>query len=303
MANEYNSYAAIGKKEDVSDIISNITPTKAPFTTMTGSDTVENTVFQFQEDALRDPAANKQLEGFTASNTARTPTVMRENVTQIMQETFEVTGTNDVVAKYGRGKESDYEAAKVAKVLKLDLEFGYTGTNQAKVKPTDNLTARQFAGFQQQVDASLVVSTGGASTAPSETNYLDALQACYNAGADPSITLVSPANSRVFAAFAAASGRSRVINNGMSGEKKIVNAVDLYVSPFGEQKIVLSRYLYQNKDTLILDPSMWKRVVLKGRNWFREKLAKVGDKQSWMMVGEFSLKHMNQKASAYIRMQ
>jgi hypothetical protein len=46
---------------------------------------------------------------------------------------------------------------------------------------------------------------------------------------------------------------------------------------------------------------MWKRVYLQGRNWFRETLAKVGDKTSMMIVGEFSLKHMNQKASALVR--
>lgn len=300
MAGEYTSYDAVGKKEDVSPIISNITPTKAPFTTLTSTETVENTVFQWQEDSLRDPASNKKTEGFVASNKARVPTVMRENVTQIMEETYEVTGTNDAVSKYGRGKESDYEAAKTGKALKLDLEWTYTGSNQAKVKPANNATAREMASFQAQVDATMPVYTGGAGTVMTEANYLDALENCYDEGADPTITLVSPPNSRVVADFAKASGRSRVINNA-TADKKIVNAVELYVSPFGEQKVVLSRYLYNNTDTLIMDPSMWKRIILKGRNWFRTKLAKVGDSDRWMMVGEFSLKHMNAKGSTFIR--
>ena len=46
---------------------------------------------------------------------------------------------------------------------------------------------------------------------------------------------------------------------------------------------------------------MWKRVALQGRNWFRETLAKIGDATRMMIVGEFSLKHMHQKASALVR--
>jgi hypothetical protein len=123
------------------------------------------------------------------------------------------------------------------------------------------------------------------------------LQAAYTAGADAGITLVTPTNARTFAGFTGASGRSRVIND---GSKTIVNAVNLYVSPYGEEKIVLSRYL-KDGDTLIFDPAMWKRVALQGRNWFRETLAKTGDALRMMIVGEFSLKHMHQKASALVR--
>jgi hypothetical protein len=297
MANEFTSFDVVGKKEDVSNIISNITPTKAPFTTLTSEEGVHNTLFQWQEDKLRDPATNKKTEGFVATNTARTPTVMRDNVTQIMQDTFEVTGTNDAVSKYGRGKESAREAAKAAAALKLDLEYAYVGTGQAVVKPADNTTERQFAGVQAQIDATMLVKTGAPATKIDETKYIDALEKAYNSGADTSVTMVTTTNARTFSGFTNSSGRSRVIND---KSKTIVNAVDLYVSPFGEEKIVLNRYL-RSGDTLILDPGMWKRVYLQGRNWFRETLAKVGDSTRMMIVGEFSLKHMNSKGSAIVR--
>lgn len=297
MGTQFTSYDVVGKKEDVSNIISNITPTKAPFTSLTKSESVHNTLFQWQEDKLRDAAANKAKEGFTATPTARTPTVMRDNVTQIMQDTFEVSGTNDAVSKYGRGKESAREAGKAAAALKLDLEFAYTGTGQAKVAPADANTERQFAGVQAQIAADNIFYTGATGTKITEALYLDAGQKAYDEGADPTITLVTPTNSRTFAGFTGSAGRSRVIND---GSKTIVNAVNLYVSPFGEEKIVMSRHLKAG-DTLLFDPAMWKRVYLNGRNWFRETLAKTGDKLSMMIVGEFSLKHMNQKASTLVR--
>jgi hypothetical protein len=297
MANEFSSFDVVGKKEDVSDIITNITPTKAPFTSLTKSESVHNTVYQWQEDVLRDPAANAQVEGFVATNSARTPTTMRSNVTQIMQDTFAVTGTNDAISKYGRGKESAREAAKAAAALKLDLEAAFTLNDAAQVVPANISQAGVFAGVQRQIAAGNIIHTGGVGTKVTEAFYLDAAQAAYTAGADPTITLVTPTNSRTFAGFTGSSGKSRVIND---GSKTIVNAVNLYVSPFGEEKIVLSRYL-KSGDTLLFDPSMWKRVYLQGRNWFRETLAKVGDKTSMMIVGEFGLKHMNQKASAMVR--
>src|ERR1700694_5413220 len=291
MGTQYQSYDVVGKKEDVSENITNITPTKAPFTTLTKQETVHNTLFQWQEDKLRDPAANTNAEGFTAAPTARQPTVMRNNVTQIMQDTFEVSGTNDAVSKYGRGKESAREAGKAAAALKLDLEYAMIGTAQAIVAPTDNLTNRQFAGVQAQIDVANIIKTGATATKISENNYLDALQQAYQVGADPDITLVTPANSRVFAGFTNAAGRNRVFNDDTT---KLVNCVNLYVSPFGQEKIVLSRHLKAG-DTLMFEPAMWKRVALQGRDWFRETLAKTGDKLSMMIVGEFSLKHMHQK--------
>lgn len=297
MANEYSSFDVVGKKEDVSDIISNITPTKAPFTSLVKSTSVHNTVFSWQEDELRAAAANAQLEGFTASPTARTPTVLRENNTQIFQDTFSVTGTNDAVSKYGRGKESAREAAKAAASLKLDLEAAYTKLDTTPVKPASIAQAGVFKCVQRQIDADNIVYTGATSTKITEALYLDALEQLYNEGADANITLVTPTNSRTFAGFTNASGRSRVIND---DKKTIVNAVNLYVSPFGEEKIVLSRYMKAG-DTLIFTPEMWERVYLQGRNWFRETLAKVGDKMSMMIVGEFSLKHKNQKGSALVR--
>jgi hypothetical protein len=161
MANEFSSFDVVGAKEDVSDIISNITPTKAPFTSLVKSTSVHNKTFDWQEDSLRDTAANAQVEGFTASPTARTPTVMRENNTQIFQDTFSVTGTNDAISKYGRGKESAREASKASAALKLDLEAAYTKNDATPVKPANVSQAGVFKAVQRQIDAANIVYTGG----------------------------------------------------------------------------------------------------------------------------------------------
>lgn len=291
----FQTYEQVGIKEDISDIISNISPTQTPFQTAIGNEKVTNTLFQWQEDSLRAVAANPVLEGADASFITVDPTVMRNNHTQIFAEAVQVSGTTDAVSTYGRARESAYQLAKSSKQLKRDLENAYVGTAQAAVAGAD-ATARQMAGYQVQTDTSTNVYTGGASTAPSETNFLTCLQDIFQNGADPSIIQVTPANSVVFAGFAAAAGRYRTLQTG-GDDKALVNVVNLYVSPFGQQKVQVNRFL-KASDSLVFDPSMWSKVTL--RPWTRETLAKTGDSLKQMIVGEFSLKHKNVKASGIV---
>jgi hypothetical protein len=295
---QYTSYDQVGKKEDVSDVISTITPTKVPFQSMIGNEKVSNTLFQWQEDELRAVQENAKVEGFTASDATLTATTMRNNYTQILEKTIKISETADAVATYGRAKESAYQLSKAGAELRRDFEHALVGTKQTAVAGNSS-TARKFAGFQAQVASGNFTYTGAVAAvanALDEDDLLAALQDLYNEGADPSVVMVTPTNSLIVADFAKASGRNREINVGAS--KSVVNAVDLYVSPFGEVKVYLNRFLAAG-DTLVFDPEMWKQCTLRG--WTRETLAKDGDNMKMMIVGEYSLKHKNQKASAVIR--
>lgn len=295
---QYTSYDQVGKKEDISDVISTLTPTKVPFQAMIGNERIKNTLFQWQEDELRAVQVNAKIEGFTASDATLSPTTMRSNYSQILEKTIKISETADAIDTYGRARESAYQLSKAGAELRRDLEHAMVGTKQTAVAG-DSSTARKFAGFQAQVAAGNFTYTGTTGTpavanALDEDDFLAAMQDLYNEGSDPSVAMVTPSNSLIVADFAKASGRSRDINNG----RQVVNAVDLYVSPFGEVKIYLNRFLAAG-DTLIFDPEMWKQCTL--RPWARETLAKDGDNMKMMIVGEYSLKHKNQKASAVIR--
>jgi hypothetical protein len=291
---QFQTFDQVGIKEDISPIISNISPTKVPFQTSIGSEGIDSTTKEWQEDDLRAVTENAQLEGFTAVATARTPTEMVSNVTQIMQDTYNVSATADRVATHGRAKEMAYQTAKASAALKRDLEHAFVGTAQTKVTGSSVLPSK-MAGFQAQVHADLYTFTGGTSTLPSEANLLSTLEELYSEGAEPTVIMATPTNARTVASWAVvADTRTRDIGQ----ETKIVNKVDVYVSPYGSQKIVLNRFL-KAKDTLIYEPDMWKKLSL--RPWSRETLAKTGDSTTMMIVGEFSLKHKNRRASAVIR--
>ena len=105
--------------------------------------------------------------------------------------------------------------------------------------------------------------------------------------------MIKPADSLIVAGFAAASGRTRDFETGT----KVVNVVDIYVSPFGTQKVVLNRFMKADS-ALLFDPANWKKAVL--RPFTRTLLAKTGDADRHFIVGEFGLKHVNYKASGAI---
>ena len=119
-------------------------------------------------------------------------------------------------------------------------------------------------------------------------------QNCYNNGSDPTVFMIKPADAQIVAGFTGASGRYRNIND---GNKTLVNAIDLYVSPYGEYKVVLNRHQLSTHAFLI-DPSMFRSVVL--RPFTRELLGKTSDGDTHAIVGEYSLKHMNYGDSGMI---
>ena len=294
MATHIKTYDQVGIKEDVSAVISDITPTKTPFQTLIGNESVKNTVFQWQEDELRAVSDNAKVEGFEAADEDISPTVMRSNNTQILSKTFKVSGTADTVSTYGRAKETAYQLVKAGKELKRDLEHSFVGTGQAAVVG-DSATARKMAGFQAQVDASLKFDNGAVSRVLTEDLILEADQALFDAGAEASILMVKPSDTLKIAGFA----QDGTLNRGrdFGADEKVVNVVRIYVSPFGEKKVIANRFL-KSTDALLFDPSDWKQATLRG--WGRETLAKTGDNTRHMLLGEFSLKHANQKSSAVI---
>jgi hypothetical protein len=294
------TYDLVGKKEDISDIITNISPTKTPFASMIGSESVRNTIYQWQEDSLMSVGANAQVEGAAAPTASWQATVLRNNTTQILMATASASGTADVVKKYGRAKELSYQLGLRAAELKRNLEYAFVGQPSTAEVVGNDSTARVVAGYQQQISSG-TTNTLGTAGPLTEAYVLAMAQALYTNGAEPTILMVKPADALKVATWqtggtGAANSRTKFADN---DSKAIYNVVDVYYSPFSGEglKVVLNRFL-ATSNALIFEPQMWKKAVL--RNWFRETLAKVGDSTQVMIVGEFGLIHKNYGASGLI---
>ena len=277
----YTTYDQVGLKESVADIITDITPFDTPAMTMFRDEKVGARTFSWLEDSLAAAGSNAAVEGADASMATLTNAVERTNNTQILTKAFQVSATADAVGTYGRAKETAHQLGKALKEIKRDAEFALVGADQAAVGGSSSV-ARQMASAIAQIST---VEAGG-SAALTEAMLLSAGQTAYNAGSDVDTFMIKPADAQIVAGFSASAGRNREIAQG----KTLVNAIDLYVSPYGEYRVVLNRHL-ESSHALLIDPSMFKTCTL--RPFTRTLLSKSGDSDKHFVVGEMSCKHMN----------
>ena len=179
--------------------------------------------------------------------------------------------------------------SKALKEIKRDLERAYVGVSNAAVTGSSSV-AREMDSADQQISTTVA----GGSAALTETMLLSLGEDCFNNGSDPSVFMIKPADAQIVAGFTGASGRYRNFND---GNRTLVNVIDLYVSPYGEYKVVLNRHQLTT-NAFLIDPSMFRSAVL--RPFSRTLLGKTSDGDTHAIVGEYSLKHMNYADSGMI---
>lgn len=309
--NTYDKYDMIGIREDLSDIISNISPTQTPFLSNIGTSSTTQTQFDWQTDSLAAAAANAHIEGDDTAATAQTATTRYVNYTQIYKKIFTVSGTANAVKAAGRKKEVSYLMAKNGKELKRDQEKSFTGTdvsvagNSTTARVTAGLDTWLFTNDTNGTSGTAYTITGGVPVTArtdgtnrpwTETLLKEALLAQYNSGGEVSMLMVSPAKKQETSSFPGIAD-IRVNANGAKASV-IIGAVDIYVSDFGNVDVVPNRFMPTDLAYLI-DPSMAKKRVL--RPYFTEELAKTGDAVKMHMIEEAGLEVTNEAAHAVVR--
>ena len=183
------------------------------------------------------------------------------------------------------------QLGKALKELKRDIEFAYVGQSNAGVTGTSSV-AREMDSADQLIASGNTIA--GGSAAITEAKILDAHEAAYTAGGDPTLLMVSPNKAETIAGFTGASGRQRTFND---ENQTLTNAVNIMVNPYGTLKVILNR-IQMTTHAFLIDPTMWRSAVL--RPVSRTLLAKTGDSDKHFVAYEGGLIHLNQSASAQI---
>jgi len=304
ITNAFLTFSAIGNREDLSNTITNISPEDTPFMSNGGKDKANATLFEWQTDALATAAANAQLQGDDLVTTveAVTPTARIGNRTMISRKTVLVSGTQDAVDKAGRKSELAYQLAKKSAELKRDMEVNLIGLNLAGVtgnSTTAPVTATFSAFIKTNVDMNTdgvnptytsgvpnLPRTDGTNTRTfTETILKNVLQKCWTSGAKPEMLMVGPVNKARVSGFSGIATRFRDVAAGKQAQ--IIGAADVYVSDFGEVRVVPNRF-QRERDGWVLDTDYYAVAYL--RPFQQIAMAKTGDAEKRMVIVEYGLK-------------
>ena len=143
--NTFDTYDSVNAmREDLSDVIYNISPTETPFMSNASKGSATNTLHQWNTDSLSAVAVNAQVEGDNVDWDAISDGSRLTNYTQISLKSATISGTYDAVKNAGFGEQMAYQMAKMGKELKRDMENAMIGIEQAKVAGNAS-TARKSA--------------------------------------------------------------------------------------------------------------------------------------------------------------
>jgi len=311
-SNTFDSYDAVGIREDLRDVIYNISPEETPFLSKCKKSKATNTYHEWQTDSLRSSAANAHIEGDATTAEARSATTRLGNYTQIFKNAVVVPDTDEGLNKAGRAKEIAYQTMKIAKEQKLDIEKALFDNN-ARVAG-NSTTARELAGAPAWLatntsrganEGADPAGTGADAATDETTTLLDftqarfdtVMQSIWEQGGKPNTVYLSAFQMNEALGFTGMNNQRSTIGASVGGTNAVINAVDVYVTPWGTVDFMPSRE-NRGRDVFIMQDDMWEVAEL--RPMKNTQLAKTGDNTSRQIVTELTLVAKNEKANGII---
>jgi hypothetical protein len=291
---KFGTYDAVGNRECLLDVITNITPSETPMFSRFGKVQVDGIYPNWQTDTLRNPTDNKQIQSYTYASVMGTvtPTVLAHNYTQILACGYEVTDTQNVVAKAGRTDELAYQKAKAMKEFALDCEYSILN-HATEVAPAAAVPAEMngLIGFITTNDPD------NAGNALTENILLAAMETAWDGGATEMNAIYTGARQKkVINDFGST---ARTMNQ---SEETYKNLVSVYESDFGTVEILLDRRIAKGAgtaDLFCLTDNMWKVGVL--QPVVTKPVPKDGAYERFVIEGQLTVISYQEKASLRIK--
>jgi len=292
--NAFTTYLAVGNREDLTEIITLVSPEETPFFTMLPRVKASGTLHEWQTQALEAATANAVLEGDDATTNAATASVRAGNYCQISDKVPRVTGTQEAVVSAGRDSEMGYQMSLKSAELKRDIELDLT-SNVAR-NAGSGTAARKSAGLGAWVATNDSVGAGaGASPTGNGTNartdgtvrafteslLTTVLQSIYTEGGDPDCIMAGAFNRRTFSQFTGGANKDHEVK-----DKTLFAVVDIYWSDWGMLKIIPNRF-QRTRDVWVLEKDRWAMAIL--RPFHSVPLAKDGDSERRQIIVEYAL--------------
>ncbi len=304
----FTAHSAIGQREDLTDVIYDISPTETPIMSTLARTKATAVFHEWQTDSLAAATtANAAVEGADGVSATISPTVRLGNYTQIVQKVFQTSGTLEAVNKAGRRSERAYQLAKASSELKRDMEAIITA-NQGRDAGSSS-TARKLGailswlktntskGTSGTDPTTIGVSTrsDGATRTFTEQLLKDEVAAAFDSGGNPTMLVVGSGLKQKVSSFAGIAAQRYQAPS--DAPTTIVGAADIYLSDFSTLSVVPDRFM-RTRDALLLDPEYAALAYL--RPFQTNDLAKTGDSEKTQLLAEFTLEMRNEAAHAIV---
>ena len=298
-----------GNREDLSDVLFDVSPTETPFITAAKKGSATATSHDWLTDELEAAADNAHIEGNDAVPVKAAPRKRLSNFTQIFKKHAVVTGTQEKVLKGGGVKsEMAYQVARRLKAMKNDAERAVIGVANIKVAGSDTV-AREMGSFQTYMTSNSFlggtgftaptgngVDTGSAGTARAltETIMKAGLSKLWdNSGGNENImAIVGSHNRGIISTFTSSSTRHVTTD-----DKKLVASIDVYDGDFHTVTVTPDRFS-DPASMFLVDPEYIKMSDL--RSVFTKDLAVLGDSTRKEIVWETTFEMCNPDAHMQI---
>lgn len=300
MATLYSTYQAQVNARDVSDFVTNVSPKDSPFFSLISSNTGVARLKENVTDSLA--AANKDnaiAEGATLSDDTIQTRATESNYMQIFKKVINVTGTQEVVAKYGGvSSELSYQVKKRFTELARDVEQAFI---QGASASGTTAVARKLNGLIQKITTNTATAdlTGATWTGTSDANLAafedllnDMFDQMFETGQAPDTVLVGGDRKRRISKLS-----TKVTRNVDAEQKTQILSINVYDSDFGTVNVILDRYV-PDANILAVALDMWEVSYL--RRFQQFKLAKTTDSTRIAIVGELTLDGKTEKAGGKI---
>jgi hypothetical protein len=275
------TYNDTSRPEDLTSIVTNISPNMTPLLSTLGrGNDAKQTLHEYLVDSFSAGAHNAAVEGAAFSSDVLVAPTRATNVTQIVQGTVEISGTQQVVSDPSA---LQYQVKKKLTEHAKNIETALMGGSQASGATN---AARQMTGVINALTTN--ATTQASDSTLTEDGFNDLLALTY-ASTDqlPDSVYVGAVLKRTISGFTG--GNTKNLN---ADDKKITNSVDVYEGDFGIQKIMLHRDVPSaaaGRTVVGINSDYHKLSWLRPTNVV--EISKVGDSDRKQIISELTMEH------------
>ena len=304
----FGTATAIGQREDLIDVIYDISPTETPILSTLARTKATAVYHEWQSNSLAAATtANAAVEGADAVSATISPTTRLGNYCQISQKAIAISGTLEAVNKAGRRSEKAYQLSRASSEIKRDMETiicanqgrdaGSSSTARKMGALLSWLKTNTSKGTSGTDPTTIGVSTrsDGATRTFTEQLLKDVIKATYDAGGNPSMLVVNSGLKQKVSAFAGIAAQRYQAPSDQP--TTIIGAADVYMGDFGTLSIVPDRFM-RTRDALLIDPEYAALAYL--RPFATTDLAKTGDSEVTQLIVEYTLEMRNEAAHGIV---